>query len=1711
MSWASTYSNRLNYLRSVAGPPERQNPLDIAYKVLSTKTKMQDYSKMGSATGGTSKDFSPGNIASGTWSAAKSTLDFIERPFYSIMGATKAAMDDPNNNSQSPWIRAIMSTSGPGLIANLVTQPGAVARGLSGQDHTTSSDIYSKYMPGFDTMNPVAKFGLSMGTDLVADPLTYVGPGAIKAVAKAGFKLAGKAGLGSGVAPKLGRATNTTVSALPEPKPQAFIPSSLIKKDLAATGVAKTSDAAAETFVQKMARQEARTQIQPEKILPYKWTDSSPKVFAPPAPTPAELSASQLVDRAMVNTVSKGFSELSTKAHPSGIKIDPIYKVADVVSTPKLPVPTATPKAIDTSITESQRIAEHVAKVETAGKEAHPLYTATGKRAYQQAPLTGKGIVPAKLEKPKRLLMRSSTLAKLIKTGVDDSAYSIKVNGKLVPLSKFAKDAHANLKVKPATSFADEFTAEAAANAVSKGTKGPTKVAKAAEQAAVPPTGPAAMRRLTPGEVAIWRAKHPHLTTEEVQSIFKARSAESAAKRIADIKLARSAVTTQGGIKGFSDIEKAIASGAIDPKDPVFQEAIQKIVSSTGIKQKGVKGQEAAQRRITKAFENIAKAEADKVKFSPKDLKTVGDYLAKERLTSLIDNPVASKVEAKVITAKDLAVGIFKHGDTTVFNKTKIVLDTAQHEAVQRVIQRATTSQIVEPKGWIFRTNKNIPRTSKTPGLGTAKQPSMNIWSQYTIGKDLLNESIKLIDPTLKGPTRSFELYNKFMPMLHASEQMLRQSGLPIILGDKAVGLPLSLHDILSALPRQFVEHYFFNKQSAIDLTQFGKITQQLVRLSKKEITPLQFDEVTSKILGAARNTNVDSGVTRQFSNYASMKKFGDTKVLASTNQMVANTFKASSVNIMQALERNSAEAGIEIGQHAAKLTDEAMNKFAKVILDDNVLPSDIIGLVTNPAKLIDEAAVGITEPVSAGAKDLAKIQLEVRIADVVDSNGVNAAAKAAGKYSALLTEKVRKAGNWEKVLASDKAAIASEQFRVFDEEAAQIMKDAGFATTDLGMRAEFANYVGITRAFFPHMGNEQLRPLLLGYHNLGQRDAMLYTAKLSKLSKGSTVEQQAEAFRYLQKGELPKDPAMIKITQDIGKVWNEVLGDTHDKFGFIGRNGISARDLQSKFDHYSINSREFPLDPNDVVNSWRKWDVKDPLVIASKVHAAAQAVIAEKVLGASFSMNFGSKVWKPGMVKITNSGGRSRVAELIDTGLFYEKDIAQQMHLIDKTLEEFAKPATNNKFLRLLDSTLHSYKAGLTIYNLGHHTRNMTGDMWLSYMDGMTDPRYYTKGLVVLATRNAKHEGFDAIAAAKSAGVTDMNKSVLNVTYKGKKIDLSPSQEYDLGYNVGLYPSYSVLEDLNMDARAAGDLTTNLRTRSPFKGNIQKVAAGVSEYRDHWVRAAQFNWLMKNTVLDSSKSLQDALRIASEKAGSRVRKTHPDGSDLSAMERAVMRRSVLFYSWIRKAIPLVATGMVQRPGRFMMYPKATYNLAESQGIDLKSIGDQFPTDQLFPAWMEDGTQGVMFGGPNNYWQSKPGIPASDVMDQYGTNPLGTLRTIMGSTNPLARIPYEMASGNSMGTGSKIKDKSEYVDSQLPFAGFIDKITGRSVSSAFTQPLTVSKSNENYVPTVPVWLQQLLNKNLGAGVTDMSKPSYIKQGQFAARDAARNAANQAGN
>src|SRR5690606_12289815 len=204
----------------------------------------------------------------------------------------------------------------------------------------------------------------------------------------------------------------------------------------------------------------------------------------------------------------------------------------------------------------------------------------------------------------------------------------------------------------------------------------------------------------------------------------------------------------------------------------------------------------------------------------------------------------------------------------------------------------------------------------------------------------------------------------------------------------------------------------------------------------------------------------------------------------------------------------------------------------------------------------------------------------------------------------------------------------------------------------------------------------------------------------------------------------------------------------------------------------------------------------------------------------------------------------------------------------------------------------------------------------------------------------------------------------------------------------------------------------------SPFKGRVHQMAAGVSELRDHYVRLAHFIDVL-------SKTKAKDLRSAFEEAGRRVKKWHPDGSDLTGFEQNVMRRLIPFYSWLRKATPLVIEGAAMRPHITLAFPRAMANLQEVTGIETEGPANPFPMDQMFPEWIREKGIGPIIPpdhplagiGRQATWQGDtPGYvvvnPTNPFMDQIIelSNPK---QTVLSSLSPFLRVPVELLTGQT--------------------------------------------------------------------------------------------------
>jgi hypothetical protein len=1254
----------------------------------------------------------------------------------------------------------------------------------------------------------------------------------------------------------------------------------------------------------------------------------------------------------------------------------------------------------------------------------------------------------------------------------DDLANLHVVNevGDLIPLTKMLKSM--GVKVRQETfKFNDDILDNPPVAGVAK-----TVTSKVVSKASA----------LSPEEKAKWIEAHKDILDEEdINKILKAtfKTHNSVIAKI----LSKPGKT---GFNNVDDLMEAIKDGRVSESD------LAKLIKLTGAKSPtGIK------RGLTKLLKNEAELESARItRLGPKEVAEQGDEFMSE----------APKEPLPVKPAEEILDEVINKGDKTELVSKIDQLDPLQAADLQAGLKDLVQEQIVNARDlekYGYKTNKGAARDSATPNKGKAIKPKeWNEQAQYNAVKAIVGRQASHINELVRKSgiqgesairtARSAAMYDHVMPISRTIDKVLRSVGIPPKL-TKDSKYFASLTDMLDLFPREFVEKHFFDKyvktvkggkkipmHEHIPPTMWNHIGETMMDFAKGNLNVNEaMDSISSLLLGGIsfRNgTKLTSQVAGKAVNLAN--KRGE-EIAGDYIHDIARTFLGKAQELAQQSERNVAEAVASNVNGAGKVSEATMQSIVKLVQSPTFVTNDILTIANETDAIAESIAksLGVTSEV---AKDLAKTDVKVQASSVIPPETV-ADAKAA-----------KKAGRANNAGKSKTAVITGLKDAIDNAESGFLAGAEGETLRDIGQRVEGTFAYRFLRNFAPHFKNADVRPVWQKYHSTLQTVGRTWAAKANELTREFTREDISAAFNEIQGDRLATEGTSIRASQDaLHKLVKGIFSPDPDT-NILTANGVTPAQMNSLFDKFGIKVKPFEDGMN--FQDWREWPVDDPIDLMTRLQAAAGAAITDNLLGADLSRRFGSKTAGAGMVKIKPGKG-SILARHLDPESYFPRETAQQFSVLDEFMKEMRKPSSSSKALSLYDTVLHAYKSGLTIYRPGHHVRNMVGDMWLSFMDGVTSPVPYKWAAEIMYQNRGRYHDIDNLdevmrSFGKDPTTSTATTTILSTKIGGKATPLTSGQIYDMAYKQGILPDYRTIEDIQF----AGDKSAALHLPGPLKGKAHKAASSFSEGRDHYARIAHFTDILNK---GSFKSLDDA----AEQAGRRVRKWHPDGSDLTNFESKVMRRSFLFYSWIRKAIPLVAESMVMRPGRAMVYPKAMYALAESMGVNPDSFGDPFPEDQLFPSWIADSVTGPQFEfGPNNdhYWGINPGVPMADVMNDYTQSPGQSLRTILGSATPALKWPVELATGQDLRTGVPITDTSDYVDRQIPGVNSVANITNMSPSSLFTQstgeglgdsPEQVQAAQQKNPPGDKI---AFLNYLSGLGLIDMSKPSYQKQAQI---------------
>jgi hypothetical protein len=647
---------------------------------------------------------------------------------------------------------------------------------------------------------------------------------------------------------------------------------------------------------------------------------------------------------------------------------------------------------------------------------------------------------------------------------------------------------------------------------------------------------------------------------------------------------------------------------------------------------------------------------------------------------------------------------------------------------------------------------------------------------------------------------------------------------------------------------------------------------------------------------------------------------------------------------------------------------------------------------------------------------------------------------------------------------------------------------------------------------------------------------------------KGATTTKRSlilkQAWNDVKAGAPSADPAVRAAREELESIFG-TLFDTTKQESILGnvffRNPVSVdhvngellavglKDAKGQPIQFDIATAADKARLNDtdqmteMIEQWRTWDIDDPAEALLKLFAASERVSTKAIIGQNFN-RFTAKGYtdadgvhhqlfsstpKTGFARPMASG-KSIFISMLEDG-YYDAEILKEL----SNLEAFMSASRSfkggpGKFIHgFFDPMQQSWKYGMTVVRPGHHVRNLVGDASMTYLaEGM---RFAVKSnhdaIRVLTAMHNKYDGYDFNRAMEGLGFREVPGSS-DVLMGGRYGDLTIGQVYDAFYTRGLQNSYRHSEDILDEGLAPGGFARFMNRVSFRGGKVEDVAGSISQARDHYARMQHFLQYLYKAQKDGGrgKTLEDLF----DNAAHQVKKYHPDGSMLTPFEAKYMRRLIPFYSWLRGAIPALVESAALKPSRVTVFPKASYNLAIAMGVNPDGLENPFPEDQLFPSFLTDQVFGPQFGDARSgYFGFSPGIASVDVANQFlaGAPIEGTLRGIAGSTSPIFRIPAELLSGGSWGTGARINDASDYVDSNLPGINYLSNISGLSVTGSAVGALTgggldeqlqVARGNKTDTDK----MLSLVNWLTGASVQNMSRPNYINFAEIEKRNAA---------
>ena len=333
--------------------------------------------------------------------------------------------------------------------------------------------------------------------------------------------------------------------------------------------------------------------------------------------------------------------------------------------------------------------------------------------------------------------------------------------------------------------------------------------------------------------------------------------------------------------------------------------------------------------------------------------------------------------------------------------------------------------------------------------------------------------------------------------------------------------------------------------------------------------------------------------------------------------------------------------------------------------------------------------------------------------------------------------------------------------------------------------------------------------------------------------------------------------------------------------------------------------------------------------------------------------------------------------------------------------LNNFKKNTTDEGSKGLLgayDTVLNLWKGYATAVNPGFHSRNAQSNVFQTALSGglkpLLNPLNHAKAAAVVASETPILKHIAPLIGKFAKGANTVNVNGAKLTLPEVKELMKKEGVLNTGWINADIPNYIGKQ---LDQGLKGKLSPQLLNPLSQNNALIKGGRAVGSGVENQARAFNFLSEMKKTgdIKQSAKT---------------VDKTLFDYRDVTPFEKNVLKRTVPFYTWMRKNIPLQTENLIRTPGKYAATKKAQDSIRSlSNPVDEKNM----PSYMANPNWVKTP---LKQGGNPMYWNTN--LPMGD-LEKLNPSSIGS--TLLGGLSPLIKAPLELKFNQNSFFGSPIE------------------------------------------------------------------------------------------